>query len=161
MYFSKRQRVILVNLREEEFKNGGKVMEFEELVKESGYRISFEGISEPRTGGVALRIIVNRSKDTTDLLIFPLPSSKVTTFQIDFPNYITYQVSYDDYTSWNDEQTFMGDSFRIYKKSSYLDYVQKELRLQGKDVKHYSLACIEHHFDIISEFKPIISEVIL
>jgi hypothetical protein len=136
-------------------------LEFTDLVKESGYNISFEAISEPRTKGVALRIILNRSKDATDLLILPHPDSKVTTFQIDFPNYITYSVVYDDYTVWNDEQIFEGESFRIYKNSSYLDYVQKEFRLQDKNVKHYSLACFEHHIDIISEHEPIIIEIFL
>ncbi|MCT2536260.1 hypothetical protein NC661_13510 [Aquibacillus koreensis] len=136
-------------------------MEFTDLVKELGYNISFEAISEPRTKSVALRLIVNRSKDASDLLIFPHPDSKVTTFQIDFPNYITYSVVYDDYTVWNDEQIFEGESFRIYKKSTYLDYVQKEFKLQDKKVEHYSLACFEHHVDIISEHEPIITEISL
>ncbi|MRH43279.1 hypothetical protein GH741_11370 [Aquibacillus halophilus] len=135
-------------------------MEFTEFVKELGYNISFEAISEPRTKGVVLRVIVNRSKDASDLLITH-PDSKITTFQIDFPNYITYSVVYDDYTVWNDDQIFEGESFRIYKKSNYLDYVQKEFRLQDKNVKHYSLACFEHHIDIISEYKPIITEIFL
>lgn len=136
-------------------------MEFTDLVKELGYHISFEAISEPRTKGVALRVMVNRSKDASDILIFPHPYSKVTTLQIDFPNYITYSVVYDDYTVWNDEQIFEGESFRIYKKSSYLDYVQKEFRLKDQNVKHYSLACFEHRIDIISEHEPIITEVLI
>ncbi len=134
-------------------------MEFTDLVKEIGYTISFESISEPRREGVALRVIVNRSKEATDLLIYPHPDCKVTTFQIDFPNYITYSVVYDDYTVWNDEQIFEGDSFRIYKKSSYLDYVQKEFRLPDKNIKHYSLACFDHHIDIISEYEPVINRI--
>lgn len=136
-------------------------MKFTDLVNELGHNISFEAISEPRTKGVALRVIVNRSKDTSDLLTFPHPDSKVTTFQIDFPNYITYSVVYDDYTVLDKEQIFEGESFRIYKKSSYLDYVQKEFKLQEKNVKHYSLACFEHHIDIISEQEPIITEIFL
>jgi len=134
-------------------------MEFLDLVKEFGYEISFEAISEPRTDCVALRIIVNRSKNASELLIFPHPDSQVTTFQIDFPNYVSYSVIYDDYTVWNDEQIFRGETFRIYEKSSYLGYVYKEFSLQDKHVKHYALACIEHHIDIISEYEPIITEI--
>ncbi|RKQ33234.1 hypothetical protein [Oceanobacillus halophilus] len=136
-------------------------MKFEELVKDLRHKISFEAISEPRTNDVALRVIVNRSKDVSDLLIFPHADSKVKTLQIDFPNYITYSVVYEDYTVWNNEQIYEGESFRIYEKSNYLDYVQEEFRLQDKNVKHYSLACFEHHIDIISEFEPIITEIFL
>jgi hypothetical protein len=136
-------------------------LEFTDLVKEFGYDISFEAISEPRTKDAALRLIVNRSKEASDLLIFPHPDSKVTTFQINFPNYITYSVIYDDYTVWNDEEVFEGESFRIYQKSNFLDYVRKEFRLQDKNIIHYSLACFEHKIDIISEYEPIITEISL
>ncbi|RLL48483.1 hypothetical protein D8M04_04285 [Oceanobacillus piezotolerans] len=136
-------------------------MEFVDLVKDLGYKISFEAISEPRTDGVALRFIVNRSKDVTDLIIYPHPDSKVTTLQIDFQNYITYSVVYDDYTVWNDENIFQGDSFRIYERSSFLQYVKKELGLLNKNLKHYSLVCFEHQVDIISEYEPKVSEIIL
>lgn len=133
-------------------------MIFTDLMKESGYEISLVSISsEPRTNDAELRIIVNRSKEVSDLLIYPHPDSQVKTIQIDFPNYITYAVVYDDYTVWNDNHLYTGDSFRIYEKSSYLDYVQKEFRVQDKNLKHYSLACFEHQVDIISEYEPIIT----
>ncbi|PRO66663.1 hypothetical protein C6I21_03710 [Alkalicoccus urumqiensis] len=128
-------------------------------MNESGYFFNFEAISEPRTKDTSLRIIVNRSKEIADLLLFPDPDSKVTTFQIDFPNYITYSVTYDDYTVWDNGETFEGETFRIYSKSNYLDYVQKKFDLEGKQITHYSLACEEHHVDIISEHEPIVTEV--
>ncbi len=135
-------------------------MQFRDLIKEVGYEISFESISEPRVDGVTLSVIVNRSEDVTDLLIFPHPESKVTTFQIDFPNYITYSVVYDDYTVWKDDEIYEGESFRIYKKSNYLDYVKKSFRLD-QHINHYSLACFEHHIDIISTDKPIVTDITL
>lgn len=136
-------------------------MKFTDFVKELGYEISFVGISEPRKENVMLRIIVNRSKDITDLLIFPHQDSKVTSLQIDFPHYIAYSVVYDDYTIWNEEETFQVDSFRIYEKSGYLEYVKKAYCLKNINVKHYSLACFEHHVNIITEAEPIITEIIL
>ncbi|MBB2482994.1 hypothetical protein H5P36_22800 [Bacillus sp. APMAM] len=136
-------------------------MQFTDLVKETGYVISFEAISEPRTDNISLRLIVNRSEDASDLLIYPHLDSKVTTLQIDFPNYITYSVTYDDYTIWNDDEIFQGESFRIYDKSNYLDFILKEFKLTDRKVKHFSLACFEHKVDIISEDEPIISEIVL
>lgn len=61
-------------------------MRFTDLVNEAGVHISFEQIDELRTGDVRLRIIINKSVETTDLLIHPHPDSNVKTLQIDFPN---------------------------------------------------------------------------
>ncbi|SEQ90954.1 hypothetical protein SAMN05216232_3665 [Virgibacillus subterraneus] len=134
-------------------------MKFEDLVKDRGYDISFEGILEPRTNEVMLRIIVNTSEDLTDLLIHPHPDSEVTTLQIDFPNYVTYSVIYDDFTIWNHDEVYIGEAFRIYDKSSYFDFIRKESTLPDKSLRHFSLACIEHKVDIISEYEPIISKI--
>ena len=144
--------------------NGGEVyMRFTDLVKETGYHISFEQIVELRTSEVRLRITVNKSVETTDLLIHPHPDSNVKTLQIDFPNYITYAVIYDDYTNWNDAEEFQGEAFRIYSKSNYFDFIQKEANLNAimpvENLKHYSLSCIEHKIDIISNHDPIITEI--
>ncbi|TCJ01397.1 hypothetical protein [Cytobacillus praedii] len=59
-------------------------MTFEEFLKVNNCYISFEGIMEPRTAEVSLRVIINKSDNPTDLLIFPHPDSKVETLQIDF-----------------------------------------------------------------------------
>ena len=142
---------------------GAILMTFEELSKEKGYYISFEHILEPRKKEAKLRIIVNKSQNQTDLVIFPHPDSKVKTLQIDFENYVTYSVIYDDYTVWNDNELFQGDSFRIYTKSNYIDFVQKESKLNetlnGKKFTHYSLACIDHKVDVISYLEPRVKEL--
>ncbi len=138
-------------------------MRFADLVNETGYRISFKQIVEVRKSEVRLRIIVNTSVDTTDLLIHPHPDSTVRTLQIDFPNYITYSVIYDDYTNWNDDEQFQGEAFRIYSKSNYFDFIQKESNFKAimpfENLKHYSMSCIEHKIDIISNHEPIIIEI--
>ena len=138
-------------------------MTFEELTKEKGYFISFESISEARTKEVKLRVIVNKSENSTELLIFPHSESKVTTLQIDFQNYVTYSVTYDDFTIWDDTEIFQGEWFRIYNKSNYFEFIQNELELKSffpnEKLTHYSLACIEHKVDIISNYKPIIAEI--
>lgn len=138
-------------------------MRFTDLVNVTGVHISFEQIVELRKGDVRLRIIVNKSVEPTDLLIHPHPDSNVQTIQIDFPNYITYSVIYDDYTNPNDAEVFQGEAFRIYSKSTYFDFIQKESNLQAimpnENLKHYSLSCIEHKIDIISIHDPIITEI--
>jgi len=143
-------------------------MRFEDLLKETGFAISFEQISELRRDGSNLRIIVNKSNDYADLLIYPHPDSKVVTYQIEFRYYVTYSVVVDDFTVWNEAERFRGDAFRVYEKSTLLDYVKKEYKLQlglhsnvteNKQVTHYALACHEHLVNIISFDEPTISEV--
>ena len=138
-------------------------MRFTDLVNETGFHISFEQIVEVRTSEARLRIIVNKSVEPTDLLIHPHSDSNVVTLQIDFPNYITYSVIYDDYTNWNDAEKFQGEAFRIYSKSNYLNFIQQESNLNAlkpvEILKHYSLSCIEHKVDIISIHDPMITEI--
>ena len=138
-------------------------MSFEELTKEKGFHISFEGISEPRQDGIQLRIIVNKSIDPTDLLIYPHPDSNVTRLQIDFKNYITYYVIYDDYTKWNDEEEYEGEAFGIYKKSNFFRFLQEDSSIDSyfsnETITHYSLSCNEHRVDIISKYEPVITEI--
>ena len=112
-------------------------MNFKDLIKERGKEISFEQISEPRTEGIRLRIVINKG-DPTDLLIHPNPESKVTTLQIDFPNYVTYSVIYDDFTVQNDDEIYDGENFRIYKKSDFLNFVLQQTRLSDQKLKHFS-----------------------
>lgn len=106
-----------------------------------------------------MRIIVNKSEDLTDLLIHPDLDSQVTSLQVDFPNYVTYSVIYDDFTIWNDNEIYKGEAFRIYDKSSYFDFIRRESMLPDKNLRHFSLACLEHKVEIISEYEPIISEI--
>ncbi|MFC6040354.1 hypothetical protein ACFPYN_13070 [Paenisporosarcina macmurdoensis] len=136
-------------------------MKFEDLIKLKDFAISFESIFEPRIESSSLRIIVNGSADTTDLLI--TPHSLITQYQINFPSYVTYSVIYDDYTIFNEKEIFKGESFRIYSKSDYFDFIQRQSPLEkllpGETCIHYALCCIEHRLDIISSAKPFITEI--
>ncbi|PLT28876.1 hypothetical protein [Peribacillus deserti] len=126
-------------------------MRFSELVTWKNYQLSFEQISEPRKSQSALRIFVNGSEDATDLLIYP--ASDVSTFQIDFPSYVSYMVTYDDYTLFDVSEVFTGDSFRIFSRSAFIDKQMKQLQ-PVKKYTHYSLSCIEHVVDVISFDEP-------
>ena len=135
-------------------------MKFDELITDSGSYISFEQIVEPRTKEVRLRIFVKKAKNPTDLLIFPHADSKATTLQLDFQNYVTYSVIYDEFTSKDEDALYQGDSFRIYHESELLNSIKQKFILPDKKLKHFSLACIEHKVDILSYYEPIISKVL-
>lgn len=124
-------------------------MRFEELVRNMTSSISFEGISEPRTSDVRLRILVNMSQEPSDLLIFPNTQEKVTTLEIEFENYVTYSVIYDDFTVWDEQEKYAGKAFRIYHQSKWLEYIATTSHLPKNELTHYSLACLEHHVSII------------
>ncbi|WP_121615476.1 hypothetical protein [Virgibacillus halodenitrificans] len=134
-------------------------MTFNDLLKLNNCYISFESISEPRTAKVKLRIIINKSDNPTNSLIFPHNDSKVETLQIDFKNYATYSVIYDDFTVLDDSEVFRGEAFRVYDKSNYFNFIKNVSSLQIEKLTHYSLACFEHKVDIISDLEPTITIV--
>lgn len=90
--------------------------------------LSFESIFEHPSKGVALRIIVHGSENETDLLIFP--HSTVKRYQLDFPSYVSYSVTFEDYTSLDESERYKGNAFRLYSKSNYFDFLQKTSNLQ-------------------------------
>jgi hypothetical protein len=135
------------------------MMKFDELVNDTKSVISFEQISEPRTKEVRLRIIINKSNNSTDLLIYPHPDSNVTTLYIDFSDVVAYSVIYEDYTIENNGEIYIGKSFRIYQKSNLLESLLKICK--DKKLKHFSLICFEHIIDIITyeDVEPKVTEV--
>ena len=121
--------------------------------------LSFESISEQRINGVALRIIVHGSENETDLLIFPY--STVKRCQLDFPSYVSYSVTFEDYTALDESERYEGNAFRVYSKSNYFDFLQKTSNLQreynGKSCTVYTMMCLEHVVNIVSYTEPIIT----
>lgn len=121
--------------------------------------ISFISISEQFSHGVALQIVVHACENETDLLIFP--HSTVNRYQFDFPSYVSYSVTFEDYTVLNNSERFEGNAFRIYSKSNYFDFLQKTGNLQrqlyGITCKVYAMMCIEHMINIISYAEPTIT----
>ena len=142
-------------------------MTFEDLVNEAGYWISFEQVSVPQSEGVNLRFVVNKAKEGWHLRVHPQPDTDVTTYQIDFPYYVTFLVAVDDYTRWNDRQTFRGDAFRIYEESPFKEYLEKDflsptmtaIDYPGKEPTLYGLACLDHIVYIVSYDDPIVKEI--
>ena len=133
-------------------------------MNEKGYFISFEQVSVPKSEGINLRFIVNKAKESWHLRVHPQPDIEVTTYQIDFPYYITFLAAVDIYTRWNDNERFRGDAFRIYEKSKFVDYLEKEWNLSipnypGKRAVLYALACIDDVVYIVSHEAPIVKKI--
>lgn len=136
-------------------------------MNETGYSISFEQVSVPGKEGVNLRFIVNKAKEGWHLRVHPHPDTDVTTYQIDFPYYVTFLVAVDDYTRWNDREVFRGDAFRIYEKSPFSEYLKKDflspnlsaIDFPGKEPTVYGLACLDHIVYIVSFVEPIVKEI--
>ncbi|GKV56403.1 hypothetical protein NCCP2222_23500 [Sporosarcina sp. NCCP-2222] len=138
-------------------------MKFEDFVQDTGYYLTFEQALRAAVSGVNLRIVVNRSREKVDLLLHPHLDGDVTTYFIDFPYYVTYMVTVEDYTHWNDYNTFRGDDFRIYDQSTLLDYYYEEQNvareLYNKPLVHYMLGCHDIIVDILSYTEPTITKV--
>ncbi|QTD43101.1 hypothetical protein [Sporosarcina sp. Te-1] len=138
-------------------------MRFKDFMQDTGHYLSFEQALLAPENGVNLRIVVNRSREVADLLIHPHPDADVTTYNIDFPYYVTYMVTVEDYTRWNDYNTFRGDDFRIYDQSTLLDYFYKENNLArelfNEPLVHNMLGCHDIIVDILSYSEPVITEV--
>ncbi len=130
-------------------------MNVNDLLSMKDYGFAFVNISEPRTNDTILRITVYGSENDSFLLV--APNEPVSTIYIDFPSYITYSVTYDDYTLWDDREIFQGDSFRIYQKSRFKDHFLQTSRLEKpltKNMQHYGIHCIEHSIQILSTAAP-------
>lgn len=142
-------------------------MTFEDLVNETGYSISFEQVSVPKSEGVNLRFIVNKAKEGWHLRVHPHPDADVTIYQIDFPYYVTFLVAVDDYTRWNVGEKFKGEAFRIYEESPFIVYLKKGFLSPnmaavgdpGKKPTLYGLACLDHIVYIVSYVEPIVKVI--
>ena len=133
-------------------------LNFKQCIDMKELGLAFVNISEPRTEDSMLKILLYGSKNDTNLLVAPqelvAPLEPVTTIQVDFPSYVKYSVTYDDYTIYDNNETYEGDSFRIYCSSKLLDSFDPVHILFKKQIKHYAFACIEHFVEVISYDEP-------
>lgn len=118
-------------------------------MNETGYSISFEQVSVSKSEGVNLRFIVNKAKEIWHLLAHPHPLVDVSTYQIDFPQYVTFLVALDSYTWRNKQDSHRGDAFRIYEKSSFAKFLGR-----GLEVLILCPKCVSMSYD-----EPIVTEI--
>ena len=99
-----------------------------------------------------LNILFYGSENDTTLLV--APQEPVTTIQVDFPSYVKYSVTYDDYIIYDHNETYEGDSFRIYRSSKLLDSLDSDEILLKRQMINYAFACMEHFVEVISYDEP-------
>ncbi|WML44355.1 hypothetical protein [Neobacillus sp. PS3-40] len=74
--------------------------------------------------------------------------------QIDFDSYVAHTVTNESFTILDDYEIFEGHSFRIFKKSRYLVFINKgtiATDVFPEDTYvHYEIASLDHIIDVIS-----------
>ncbi len=147
-------------------------MEYGDLMNQKGYTY-LHSLIEPETN--SLRIFIDRCKvsrqgEDTEIgkqIIRDTPpiefDEELPIVQLDFNSYISYSIINESFTVLDDYEIFDGNSFRIFKKSRYLDFINKGTIV--KDVfpeeqpVHYEIACLDHIIDIISFDEPMVTEI--
>lgn len=78
-------------------------------------------------------------------------------YEITFVSYIAYAVRSESYTLRDKEEAWVGNSFRVYSKSRFLDFVRSATFASSEypgPFAHYSLVCQDHVVDIASISQP-------
>ncbi|SMQ80974.1 hypothetical protein SAMN05444673_4067 [Bacillus sp. OV166] len=147
-------------------------MEYRDLMNEKGY-IYLHNLEEPETN--SLRIFINRCKvnqQSEDIEIgkhiindtYPIEvDAQLPIIQLDFDSYVSYSIINESFTVLDEYEIFEGKSFRIFKKSRYLDFINKGTIVNDvfpeEQPVHYEIACLDHIIDVISFDKPIVTEI--
>ncbi len=146
-------------------------MNYEDLMQWKGY-LFLDEIVEPETN--SLRISINRasiSPKSEDVSfdeytindVYPIEIDKtLPVIHIEFDSYVSYSIFDESFHFVNREDEFMGNSVRLFTKSTFLDYISKgtiALDIYSyKELFHYQIVCLDHIIDIVSFDKPDILE---
>lgn len=83
-------------------------------------------------------------------------------YEIIFASYIAYAVRNESYVSQDKEEAWIGNSFRVYSKSRFLDFVQRGTFASSEypgPFAHYSLVCQDHVIDIATTRQPEVNRI--
>ncbi len=116
----------------------------------------------------------HQKEDLKDILEFsssremhPIVTDEICKrYKITFPHYLAFSVRNETFTSWDDEEVFIGDSFRKYSKSRFWDFVKvstdiecAKFLMNENDYFHFGFVCLNNIIDVVSPKEPIIEEV--
>lgn len=146
-------------------------MNYEDLMQWKGY-LFLDKIVEPETN--SMRISINRAsvrsksedvrfEEYTINDVYPIEIDKtLPVIHIEFDSYVSYSVFDESFHFVNQDDEFMGNSVRLFTKSTYLDFISKgTIALDVYSYKklfHYQIVCLDHIIDIVSFDKPTILE---
>jgi hypothetical protein len=83
-------------------------------------------------------------------------------YRVTFKDYIAYSVRSESFTILDDAEEFIGNLFREFSKSKFLDYVVTSTAAVEDIVgayKHYEIACLNHIIDVATGREPLIEEI--
>jgi hypothetical protein len=142
-------------------------MEYRDLMNQNVY-LYLHSLIEPETN--SLRIFVDRctvSRQDENVEIRGAHRIEVDEelpiVQLDFDSYVSYSIVNESFTVIDDFEIFEGDSFRVFQKSRYLDFINKSTIVNDvfpeKQLVHYEISCLDHIVDILSFDEPIVTEI--
>ncbi|QQK77583.1 hypothetical protein HUG15_19680 [Salicibibacter cibarius] len=147
-------------------------MDYKQLMASKTY-IYLHSLLEPRPNSLRVlieRCKVSRQKEDIDIGThvikdtFPIVvDEEMPLLQIDFKTYISYTVNDESFAFSHVAETFEGNCFRIFTKSSYLDFIDN--RTIASDIYpddpyvHYEIVALDHIIDVISYDDPTITEI--
>jgi hypothetical protein len=90
-------------------------------------------------------------------------TEKSRTFELLWNGYVAYSVLNESFASADDDAAhYEGRRFRVYSKSSFIDYVAR-VSFACDDypgpAQHYQVVCEHHILDVISTAPPIVQQL--
>jgi len=84
------------------------------------------------------------------------PTAECRVFRLHWKNYVSYSVTEEMHGSTGnyDQEKYSGRLIRIYSKSNFLDFIEKNTGAHIDDYRHYQIACLNHVIDIASTAFP-------
>jgi hypothetical protein len=80
-------------------------------------------------------------------------------FTLSWKNYVSYCVTEEMHGSCGryEEEIYTGRLLRIYSKSNFLDFLEKNTGAHANSYQHFEIACLNHIIDIAAIDAPTLS----
>ncbi len=131
-----------------------------------------DSISEPESNSLRLVLSEGIVSDHTESLVVgdttipdvrPIEVTDASRhFEVVWNSYISFAVRNESYCSWDKEEDWTGNSFRVYSKSKFLDFVASGTFASSDypgPFVHYEIICSDHIIDVASEHPPTVHRV--
>ncbi|GGI11609.1 hypothetical protein [Gottfriedia solisilvae] len=140
-------------------------MDYDELMTFQG-DIYLNSIFEPQDNALILDIDRCKVNETMESAIKNYQTidtdETLPILRIEFDWYIAYSVRNEGFTVMDEYEVFEGNTFCIYSKSRYLDFVEVSTIASDSypgPFKHYGIVALNHIIDVISQEPPTITLV--
>lgn len=127
----------------------------------------FAGLSEPEEN--CLRVLVREGLIVGEPQTLEIGGGRIEgtqpvevtaasrTFELYWPQYISYAVRNESYCLLDKEEEWEGSSFRIYSRSKFLDFVARSTFASADypgPYRHYRVLCANHLIDVAAQAAP-------